>query len=100
MTRTVLLNAATAVSTGAAFPGGPASRTFQATVKGTGAVSATVVIEGTNDGENFLPIATITLTGTTLASDGFPSVAPWAMTRANLTAISGTNAAVTVVMGS
>jgi hypothetical protein len=74
-------------------------RTFQATVTGTGAVTATVLIQVSNDGTNFLTLGTITLSGTTSASDGFASNAPWVHVRANVSAISGTSAAVTVVMG-
>ncbi len=99
MGRTVLLNAATATATSVSSSGFGASRTFQAAVTGTGAVSATVLIEGSNDGVNFLLLGTITLTGTTSASDGFVSSAAWDSVRARLTAISGTNAAVTVVLG-
>lgn len=72
---------------------------FQATVSGTGTVSATVIIECSNDGTDFLTCGTITLSGTTSASDGFVSVGPWAYVRARCTAISGTSAALSVVMG-
>lgn len=80
-------------------------RTYQA----QGAVSAstgaaTVLIEvsdvaspGTND---WLLLATITLTlGTTSTSDGTYSNTNWRWVRARLSAISGTNASVTVWMG-
>ncbi len=73
--------------------------TFQATVKGSGSVSATVIIEVSNDRENFMTLGTITLSGTGAASDGFVSAAPWAFFRAKTTAISGTNAVVTVFAG-
>lgn len=75
--------------------------TFQATVSGTGAVSATVTIEYSNDGVNALDTVggTITLSGTTSNTDGFTSTAPWKFVRANVTAISGTNATVQVYMG-
>jgi hypothetical protein len=75
--------------------------TFQATVVGTGAVSATVTIEYSNDGTNVCSTVggTISLSGTTSASDGFTSDAPWKFCRANVTAISGTGATVTVTMG-
>jgi hypothetical protein len=95
----ILLNAATTTQTGAALVVYQVNRTFQATVAGTGAVSATVIIEGSNDGANFLTLGTITLSGTTSASDGFVSDAAWGYVRARLTAISGTGAAVTVAMG-
>jgi len=75
--------------------------TFQAIVTGTGAVTATVNIEVSNDGTNWVatPMGTITLSGTTSASDGFTSAAPWKWVRANVTAISGTGATVVVKMG-
>lgn len=74
-------------------------RTYSATVSGTGAVSATVIIYGSNEGIAWNDLGTITLSGTTNAMDGFPSVAPWQWIRADLTAISGTRAIVTAVMG-
>lgn len=75
--------------------------TFQAVVSGTGAVTATVTIEYSNDGVNALSTVggTITLSGTTTASDGFTSDAPWKYVRANVTAVSGTGATVQVYMG-
>lgn len=76
------------------------ARTYQATVTGTGAVSATVKIEASNDLVGWLPLGTITLSGTNMASDGFPSETMWIHLRANLTAISGTGAVATVTMGS
>lgn len=74
---------------------------IQATVVGDGAVSATVVIDASNDGEYWCatPMATVTLSGTDSNSDGFTTVAPWKFIRARVTAISGTDAAVTVLMG-
>ncbi len=76
--------------------------TFQANVVGTGTVSATVVIDCSNDGVYWCttPLATITLTAaTTSSTDGFTTQAPWKYVRARVTAISGTNATVTVFMG-
>ena len=75
------------------------TRTYQATVVGTGAVSATVVVEVSNDGEYWLTLGTITLSGTTSDSDGFASNAAWAFVRSDTTAISGTGATVTVTEG-
>lgn len=76
-------------------------RTYMATVTGTGAVTATVVIEGTNEEppENYITIGAITLSGTTSASDGFASNQAWGRVRARVTSITGTNVAVTVTMG-
>lgn len=73
--------------------------TFQATVSGTGAVTATVLVQGSNDGTNFFTIATIPLSGTTSATDGAAIQAPYAWVRGNLSAVSGTGAAVTLTMG-
>ena len=76
-----------------------APKTFQATVSGTGAVSAIVAVEVSNDSVNFLTLGTITLSGTTVASDGFASFATWTYVRGNLTSISGTSAVVVLSMG-
>ncbi len=75
------------------------NRTYQATVVGTDAVSATVIFEGSNDEIAYITIGTVTLTGTTSVSDGFASSGAWAYTRARCTAVSGTGALVTASMG-
>lgn len=75
---------------------GPTS--FVATVTGTGAVTATVVVEGSHDGTLWVEIATITLSGTTSATDGFVETLMWPRIRANCTAITGTDANVIVTM--
>lgn len=97
-----------AIATGPGATAGPAQageKTFQAVVTGTGTVSATIVIEVSNDPitqgwitSTGTPLGTITLTGTTTATDGFATQAAWAYYRANVTAISGTGAAVTVTV--
>lgn len=75
--------------------------TYQAVVSGTGAITATVNIFGSNDGVNFTStaIGTITLTGTTVASDGFTVVAPWKYVRAVLSNLTGTIATCYVLQG-
>lgn len=75
--------------------------TFQASVNGTGAVTATVVIDASNDGVYWCSTAlgTISLSGTTSSSDGFTTTAPWKYIRARVTAISGTGATVTANIG-
>lgn len=79
---------------------GPAMAwSYQATVAGTGAVTATVVIEVSNDGTNWLTLGTISLSGTTTASDGFASSARWHWVRSKVTAISGTGATVNTLIG-
>lgn len=81
-----------------------ANATFQASANGSaGAFSATIDIEVSNDGVNALdtPMGTITLSGTatTVNSCGFASNASWLYVRGNVTAISGTGANVTLIMG-
>ena len=73
--------------------------TIQAVVTGTGAVAATVEIDVSLDQQNWLPLRTITLAGTNVATDGFAFLAKWVFIRANLISISGTSASVTVNMG-
>lgn len=76
--------------------------TFQATVTGSGAVTATIDIEVSNDGVNAVDTAagTITLSGTDSNSDGFTTQhSPWKYVRANVTSITGTSASVEVIMG-
>jgi hypothetical protein len=70
-----------------------------------GAGSATILIQGSNDGVNWWTIATSTLTtnttiGTAAATgNDFQAVnSPWKYLRCNITAISGTNCAVTANM--
>lgn len=84
---------------------GGSDRTFQAygsTSNGAGA--ATIIIYGTNDDSqstnNLITLGTITLTlGTTVTSDGFASQAAWRYIVVRVSAISGTDAAVTVNVG-
>ena len=65
-----------------------------------GSGSATIVIEVSNDDTNWITAGTITLTlGTTSTTDGFTTDAPWKYIRARVTALSGTGASVTALMG-
>jgi hypothetical protein len=81
--------------------------TYQATVVGTGAVTATVNIQVTNQTDtagaptNWCATAmgTITLSGTTAVSDGFTTAAPWKWSRAVVSNVTGTGATVTCTMG-
>lgn len=75
--------------------------TFQGVVTGTGAVTATINIEYSNDGINAISTTggTITLSGTTSSSDGFTSSSPWKFVRANVTTLTGTGATAQVWMG-
>lgn len=71
--------------------------TVQASVDGTGAVTATIPVYVSTDNVHWTPaIFTFSLSGTNTASDGFVLDGPWKFIRADLTAISGTNAIVNV----
>lgn len=101
-TSDVMLNTGV-VATGDRISDKPLNRTYQATVRGTGAVSATVLIEVTNETPNGLEswvlLGTMNLAGTDVASAGFPSQTAWRHTRAKCTAISA-NSNLKVNMGS
>lgn len=97
-----LLEAVTSLVTSEVVRPVSKDRTFQASGKvsaSTGA--ATVQIQGSNDGVNFVILDTLSLTlGTVTTSDGYESSAPWVYVRAVVATISGTNAEVTVTVGS
>lgn len=84
----------TGAGTGVAMTSGP--KVAQAYVVGTGAVTATVKFQGSLGDGYWNDIDSVTLSGTTSASDAKSWVVPWPQVRANVTAISGTGAAVTV----
>jgi hypothetical protein len=101
-----LITDATTTAVGTSKQAFESPRTYDAKVVGTGAVTATIVIDVSNDSQaeeaNIVwedtPLGTITLSGTTSSSEGFGSIVPWLMTRARVTAISGTGATVNVTM--
>lgn len=74
---------------------------IQAIVTGTGVVGATITIEVSNDGVNSVSTAlgVITVSGTTAASDGFTTEAPWKYIRAVVSSPSGTISGISVLMG-
>ena len=97
--------ATTNTSSSAIYKESPYSA-FQAIVTGTGAVTATVAIQVSNEeatgqgtNSNWITIASIALTGTTTATDGFTTIAPWRFVRAVTTNVTGTGATVEVIMG-
>jgi hypothetical protein len=73
---------------------------FQAVGKTSASTgAATVLIQVSNDGVNFFTLGTITLTlGTSATSDGFAVANTYEYYRANLSAVSGTGATVSVYM--
>ena len=79
---------------------------FQAIVTGTGAVTATVALQVSNEAAtfngtkaNWITMGTITLSGTTTATDGFTTVCPWRYVRVNVTNVTGTGATAEIIMG-
>jgi len=95
-----LINGITANAAGEAFYKANIYSYFQAKVVGTGVVTATIAIEGSNNGTDWssTDIATITLSGTTSHVDGANVVSSCKYVRANVTNITGTGATVTVTM--
>lgn len=97
-----LQSAATTVSASDSINPYHTNRTFEAygtTSAGSGA--ATILIEVRNsESATWKTMATISLTlGTTATGDGFSSSAAWAFVRSRISAISGTDATVSVNMG-
>ena len=100
-----VLSTTTNSNSNAIFKESPLS-SFQGIVTGTGAVTATVDIQVTNEDEtatgvkaNWVAFGTITLTGTTTATGGFCTEASWRWVRAAVTNVTGTGATVEVLMG-
>lgn len=61
----------------------------EATIVGTGSVSASVLIEGSITGNNWVTLGTISLSGTTTATDGMVTTA-WPFVRATSSSVTGT----------
>lgn len=98
-TQTTLLNGVLVTGAGSAVYCPFAQRSFYGSVAGTGAVTATILVQGSLDNSNWLTLATITLSGTTSATDGCALEGPWPYMRGNVSAITGTSAAATLIMG-
>lgn len=62
---------------------------FQLTVQGAGSVSASVVIEGSHDGQGWINIASLSASGTAYATDGGTFETFWPQLRARITAVTG-----------
>lgn len=98
--RKVMLAAVTGTGPGGSFQDSNKAPSFSGFVAGTGAVSATVDIEVRNSiGGAWVKYGTLTMSGTTQAGDAVAGTARYAEYRANVVALSGTGAAVTVTMG-
>lgn len=101
-----IADARTTTGTDGTFTPACLNRTFMANgTTSAGAGAATIDIEATNEAvptstDWTVVLGSISLTlSTTKTSAGFVSFAPWRNVRANVTAISGTNATVTVWLG-
>ena len=90
-----LLSQQATATTGNVFRAPTFGKVVEATVRHdtTGSVSATVEIYGNTreDNTDGILLATITLSGTNSARDGFAFDAPWPFVYAKLTAISATS---------
>ena len=95
-----LLDSVTTTQTGGFIRIPAGSRTIQAVITGTGAVSATVEFYGSNNEviANGILLATSTLTGTTTDQTGSVIAAEYDVMWAKLTAISGTEAVVDAIV--
>lgn len=89
-----VIAAAIAVTGAALGPFKTPDFTVQATVDGTGAVTAGFTVQVSNDPDllAWIPLGTIALTGTTTATDGLACCGRWLFVRVLLTAITGTGA--------
>lgn len=105
-TITTLLSSVTSTGAGRGVnytlfsPGVPLPiRTFQATLNGASAISATVEVDGSNDNVNWVPVMTITLPNSTTSAmtDGGPTDQSWGWLRGNVIAISGVGGYVTLI---
>ena len=74
---------------------------LQAVISGSGSISATVIVEVSLDNQNWVTFCTFSLSGTTLVSEPYTPPYPirWTYIRTRITAISGTNAAVSLMVG-
>lgn len=82
---------------GAAFGRNGKLFTYQLTVQGIGTVSASALIEVSNDDIAWVPFGTMSATGTITGTDyTSPAWGAWTYHRATITAISGTDALATV----
>ena len=76
------------------------SRTYDARVTGTGAITATVTLFGSNDGVGYstTPFLTFTLSGTTSVTDSYVSQANWGFIRCTTANVTGTGATVSATV--
>ena len=102
MTRVrTILDSVLVTGAGNAFKSTSPKRTVQAIGKTSAGVgAASIFVQASNDGTNWVTIDTLSLTlGTTITSDHYTEDLPWKYIRANVNSISGTDAEVSVFLG-
>jgi hypothetical protein len=83
----------------------PGVKTFHAQITGSGAVSCTIELLGSNIAGtstvrgNYVALGAITISGTSVVSDGFAAQSPWKWYAANVTVISGSGASIDIYVG-
>jgi hypothetical protein len=94
---TIIFNEVTSNQQSDTFPLAPKERTIEAWVVGSGTVGATLTVYGCNTKRTSygVPIATITLSGTTSDAAGAAISSKWGFVYVVLSGITGTSAAVT-----
>lgn len=102
MASQTILNTNTTASSAVIPISGLANLACQATVRGSGAVSATVTwyanVDGTAD--EWVSLGTTFCNGTNVASDGFAApLKPWAALMCSVSAVTGTGAYVVCKIG-
>lgn len=93
-----LRDAVTSTGAGSSLPTPAPVCAFQAIVAGTGSVTAVIAILVSNDDVNFMTASTITLSGTTSATDGTVLDLPWKFVKGNVTTLTGTGAIASLLM--
>lgn len=96
---TNLISSATSVISGDSFPGIGGRASFQAILTGTGALTADIRIEGSNNGIHWIELMSFAMSGNASVTDGGVTDASWAWVRARIESISGTGASATVIRG-
>ena len=96
-----LIHSGDATGAGTAIYKSSPYSTFQAYgTTSAGAGAATILIQGSNDKTNWVTIGTISLTlSTSSSTDAFANQSTFKWVRSNVSAISGTDATVSVIMG-
>jgi hypothetical protein len=95
-----ILSGVTAVSVGSLvdLTGRSNTKSYQGVITGTAPFSASVNVEVSLDGTNWIVLTTMSLSNTT-PTIGYTSTDAWPFVRGNVTAITGTGASVNLTVG-